>query len=189
MASFVKTLHKDIKMRIEKKVGKSPEFVVDSLQLGEYDGDQDQEEIEANNQGQEEVESQVEDAQEVISPPHRLTRSKFKELGNSGRLHRVLRVENALKDELRSVRDDKNELRRKLHDKLQEIIELESKLVPLREKIAKLEEANRTGGQPREEIDREGDFLGRVEQDRDKASQELAETAEELAQAREETAG
>ena len=57
-----------------------------SLQLGEYDGDQDQEEIEANNQRQEEVEAQVVDAQEVISPPHRLTRSKFKKLGNSGRL-------------------------------------------------------------------------------------------------------
>ena len=56
------------------------------LQLGEYDGDQNQEEIEANNQGQEEVEAQVVDAQEVISPPHRITRSKFKELGNSGRL-------------------------------------------------------------------------------------------------------
>ena len=33
------------------------------------------------------------------------------------------RVEKALKDELRSVRDDKNELRRKLHDKLQETID------------------------------------------------------------------
>jgi len=42
------------------------------------------------------------------------------------------RVENALKDELRIACDDKNELRRKLHDKVQETIDLESKLVPLR---------------------------------------------------------
>ena len=50
------------------------------------DGDQDQEEIEAKDQGQEKVEAEVEEAQEVISLPHRLTRSKFKELGSSGRL-------------------------------------------------------------------------------------------------------
>ena len=37
-----------------------------SLQLEEYDGDQDQDEREANTQGQEEVEAQVVDAQEVI---------------------------------------------------------------------------------------------------------------------------
>ena len=49
-----------------------------------YDGDQAQDEMEANNQGQEEVEAQVLDAQGVISLPHRLTRSKFKALGNSG---------------------------------------------------------------------------------------------------------
>jgi len=50
------------------------------------DGDQDQEEIEVEDQGQKEVESEVEEAQEVISLPRRLTRSKFKELGSSGRL-------------------------------------------------------------------------------------------------------
>ena len=47
-----------------------------SLQLGEYDGDQDQEEVEAK----------VEEAQEDISLPQRLTRSKFKELGSSDRM-------------------------------------------------------------------------------------------------------
>ena len=50
------------------------------------DEDQDQEEIEAEDQGQEEVEAEVEEAQEVINLPQRLTRSKFKELGSSGRL-------------------------------------------------------------------------------------------------------
>ena len=103
------------------------------------------------------------------------------------------RVENALKDELRSMRDDKNELRRKLHDKLQETIDLESKLVPLREKIAKLEEAKKADAQQvanieKRSIERET-LLGKVEQDQDKASQELTETAAELARAREETAG
>jgi len=62
------------------------ELVIAEADQGHNDGDQDQEEIEANIQGQEEVEAQVVDAQRVISPPHRLTRSKFKELGNSGRL-------------------------------------------------------------------------------------------------------
>jgi len=61
------------------------------------DGDQDQEEIEANKQGQQEVEAQVENAQEVISPPHRHTRSKFKELGNSGRLFSLFIVSFVLK--------------------------------------------------------------------------------------------
>jgi len=51
------------------------------------------------------------------------------------------RVENTLNEELRSLRKDKTELRRKLHDKLQDAVELESKLVPMREKIAELEEA------------------------------------------------
>jgi len=54
------------------------------------------------------------------------------------------RVENALNEELRSLRKDKAELRRKLHDKLQDAVELESKLVPMREKIATLEEARKT---------------------------------------------
>ena len=45
----------------------------------------------------EDVDAQVEDAQEVISPPHRLTRSKFKELGNSGRLFSLFIVSFVLK--------------------------------------------------------------------------------------------
>jgi len=48
------------------------------------------------------------------------------------------RVENALKDELQSVRKDNKELRKKLHDKLQDAVELENRIVPLREKIATL---------------------------------------------------
>ena len=166
-ASFVKNLHKDIKLRIEKKVGKYAELAnkrrkallfdvgdwvwlhlrkdhfptqrksklmprgdgpfqvlkrinnnayeldmpdtfigshtfnindltpfslglqnswSNSLQLGEYDGDQGQGQIEANQQGQEEEEDQEVDVQDVTHPSQRLTRSMFKALGNNGQL-------------------------------------------------------------------------------------------------------
>jgi len=103
------------------------------------------------------------------------------------------RVENALKDELQSVRKDNKEQRKKLHDKLQDAVELESKIVPLREKIAALEEAKKTGVEKmanleKRSIERET-LLGKVEQERDKASQELSETAAELARVREENSG
>jgi len=103
------------------------------------------------------------------------------------------RVENALNEELRSLRKDKAELRRKLHDKLQDAVELESKLVPMREKIATLEEARKTDAEQmakmeNKSIERET-LLGKVEQDRDKASKELSETAAELARVREENSG
>ncbi|XP_068474042.1 uncharacterized protein [Phaseolus vulgaris] len=102
-------------------------------------------------------------------------------------------VENALKDELQSVRKDNKELRKKLHDKLQDAVELENRIVPLREKIATLEEAKKTDAQKmpnleKRSIERET-LLGKVEQDRDKASQELSETAAELARVREENSG
>jgi len=68
-----------------------------SLQLGEYDGDQDQDQMGANIQGQEEVEAQVLDAQGVCSRPQRLTRSQFKALGNNGRLFSLLIVSCVIK--------------------------------------------------------------------------------------------
>ena len=52
----------------------------------QVDGDQDQENIEANQQYQEEVEAQIEDAHGGQSPPQRLTRSMFKALGARGHL-------------------------------------------------------------------------------------------------------
>ncbi|XP_068476746.1 uncharacterized protein [Phaseolus vulgaris] len=102
-------------------------------------------------------------------------------------------VENALKDELQSVRKDNKELHKKLHDKLQDVVELESKIVPLREKIAALEEAKKTDAEKmanleKRSVERET-LLGKVEQERDKASQELSETAAELARVREENSG
>ena len=103
------------------------------------------------------------------------------------------RVKNALKVELQSVRKDNKELRKKLHDKLQDAVELESKIVPLREEIAVLKEAKVTDTEKvanleKRSVERET-LLGKVQQDRDKASQELAETAAELARAREENTG
>ena len=50
------------------------------------DGDQDQENVEANQQDQEEVEAQIEGAHGGQSPPQRLTRSMFKALGTRGHL-------------------------------------------------------------------------------------------------------
>ena len=103
------------------------------------------------------------------------------------------RVENALNEELRSLRKDKKELRRKLHDKLQDAVELESKLVPLREKIATLEEALKADAKKMANLEKRSTeretLLGKVEQDRDKATKELSETAAELAQVREENSG
>ena len=57
-----------------------------SLQLGEYDGDKAQVDMEANQQDQEEVEAQMEGAHGGQSPPQRLTRSMFKALGARGHL-------------------------------------------------------------------------------------------------------
>ena len=57
-----------------------------SLKLGEYDGDQAQEDMKANQQDQEEGEAQMEDAHGGQSPPQRITRSMFKALGARGHL-------------------------------------------------------------------------------------------------------
>jgi len=103
------------------------------------------------------------------------------------------RVENALNEELRSLRKDNKELRKKLHDKLQDAVELESKLVPLRENIATLEEAQKADAKKmanleKRSIERET-LLGKVEQDRDKETKELSKTATELFRIREENNG
>ena len=103
------------------------------------------------------------------------------------------RVENALNDELRSLRKDKAELRQKLNAKLQEAVELESKLVPMRAKIAELEEAQKTGEAKMAKLEKRSTeretLLGQVEANRDKKSKELSETTTELAQVREENSG
>jgi len=96
------------------------------------------------------------------------------------------RLENAMRDELRSERKGSAELRQKLNAKLIEPVELESKLVPQREKIADLEgalqasKAHTTKLEARS-IERE-DLLGKVEADRDQKAKELSERDKELSE-------
>ena len=91
------------------------------------------------------------------------------------------------------MRKDNKELRKKLHDKLQDAVELQNRIVPLREKIATLEEAKRTDAEKMAKLEKRSTeretLLGKVEQDQDKASKELSETATELARVREENSG
>ena len=96
------------------------------------------------------------------------------------------RLENALRDELRSERKSSAELREKLNAKLLEVVELESKLVPQGEKIADLEgalKANKAHMIKLEarSIERE-DLLGKVEADRDQKAKELGEKDKELSE-------
>ncbi|XP_068475467.1 uncharacterized protein [Phaseolus vulgaris] len=103
------------------------------------------------------------------------------------------RVENALNEELRSLRKDKKELRKKLHDKLQDAVELESRIIPMRKRIAELEEARRSDADQMFKLEKRSTeretLLGKVEQDQDKAAKDLSETATELARVREENCG
>jgi len=103
------------------------------------------------------------------------------------------RVENTLNEELRSLCEDKKELRKKLHDKLQDTVEMESKIVPTRKRIVELEEARRTDADQMSKLEKRSTeretLLGKVEQDRDKANKELSETTTELARVREESNG
>jgi len=103
------------------------------------------------------------------------------------------RVENALKDELRSVRKDRAKLHLKLHNKLQDVVELEGKLVPMKERIAELEEARKTDEAQMAKLEKRSTeretLLGKVEADRDNASKELSEITVELVQVRGESSG
>jgi len=108
------------------------------------------------------------------------------------------RVEDAMSAELRVARKEASDLRQKLHLLDQEKIELESKLVPYRLKVADLEasikaDAAKVENLEKRSVDREV-LLGKVEKEKDDAVAELAEareenkrTAAELAQAREES--
>ena len=105
------------------------------------------------------------------------------------------RLEDALDAELRNTRKEASDLRQKLHLQLQEKIDLESKLVPLRVKVADLEAARKAEASKVERIEkRSADreiLLKKFEADRDKALTELSQAREEatnvvavLAQAR-----
>ncbi|XP_068475005.1 uncharacterized protein [Phaseolus vulgaris] len=108
------------------------------------------------------------------------------------------RVEDAMSAELRVARKETSDLRQKLHLLAQEKIELGSKLVPYRLKVADLEasikaDAAKVENLEKRSVDREV-LLGKVEKERDDAVAKLAEAREEnkrtvaeLAQAQEES--
>jgi len=107
------------------------------------------------------------------------------------------RVEDAMSTELRVARKEATDLRQKVHLLAQEKIELESKLVPYRLKMADLEasikaDAAKVESLEKRSVDREV-LLGKVEKERDETVAELAEArkenekiAAELARAQEE---
>ncbi|XP_068498175.1 uncharacterized protein [Phaseolus vulgaris] len=108
------------------------------------------------------------------------------------------RLEDALEAELGNTRKEASDLRQKLHIQLQEKIDLESKLVPFRVKVADLEAAQKAEASRVEKIEKRSAerevLLGKVEAERDKALTELTEAREEteriaaeLAQARDES--
>ncbi|XP_068497696.1 uncharacterized protein [Phaseolus vulgaris] len=107
------------------------------------------------------------------------------------------RLEDAMGAELRGTRKEASDLRQKLHLQAQEKIELESKLVPYRLKVANLEAAMKADATKVENLEkRSADrevLLGKVEKERDDTMAELAKAREEntkiaaeLAQARDE---
>jgi len=107
------------------------------------------------------------------------------------------RVEDAMSAELKVARKEASDLRQKLHLLAQEKIELESKLVPYRLKVANLvasmkADAAKVENLEKRSADREV-LLGKVEKERDDAVDELTKAREEnekiaaeLAQARDE---
>ncbi|XP_068492112.1 filament-like plant protein 1 [Phaseolus vulgaris] len=108
------------------------------------------------------------------------------------------RVEDAMSAELRVARKETSDLHQKLHLLAQEKIELESKLVPYRLKVADLEasikaDAAKVENLGKRSVDREV-LLGKVKKERDDVVAKLVEAREEnekiaaeLAQAREES--
>jgi len=93
------------------------------------------------------------------------------------------RLEDAMDAELRGARKEASDLRQKLHLQAQEKIELESKFVPYRLKVANLEAAIKADATKVENLEkRSADqevLLGKVEKARDDAIAELAEAREE----------
>ncbi|XP_068474821.1 uncharacterized protein [Phaseolus vulgaris] len=93
------------------------------------------------------------------------------------------RLEDAMDAELRNTRKEASDLRQKLHTQLQEKIDLESKLVPYRVKVADMEAARKAEASMVEKLEkRSADreiLLGKVEKERDKALAELTEAREE----------
>ncbi|XP_068497669.1 putative U-box domain-containing protein 55 [Phaseolus vulgaris] len=96
------------------------------------------------------------------------------------------RLENALKEELRSERKNSAELDQKLSAKLLEVTELEGKLVHQQEKIAGLGETLKAKGAYADELEAKSiereDLLGKIKADMDQKAKELSEKEKELSE-------
>ncbi|XP_068476446.1 filament-like plant protein 1 [Phaseolus vulgaris] len=132
----------------------------------------------------------------VLQEENRLIRIEAEKLSCNLMLAEIdhSRVEDAMSTELRVARKEATDLRHKVHLLAQEKIELESKLVPYRLKLADLEasikaDATKVESLEKRSVDREV-LLGKVEKERDDTMAKLAEAkrenegiAAELAQA------
>ncbi|XP_068504047.1 uncharacterized protein [Phaseolus vulgaris] len=136
----------------------------------------------------------------ALQEENRLTRIAAEKLSCNLMLAEVdhSRLEDAMDAELRGARKEASDLRQKLHLLVQEKIELESKLVPYRLKVANLEASMKADAAKVEHLEkRSADrevLLGKVEKERDdatteivKAQEEIQKYAAELAQARDES--
>ena len=96
------------------------------------------------------------------------------------------RLENTLKDKLWNERKNSAELHKKLNDKLLEVTEVESRLVPQREKIVDLEETLKAKKAYVDELEAKSierkDLLGKIKADKDRKSKELSEKDRELSE-------
>ena len=94
------------------------------------------------------------------------------------------RLENALKEELRSERKNSAELDKKLNAKLLEVTELEGRLVHQQEKITDLEETLKAKGAKADELEAKSiereDLLRKIKADVDQKAKELSEKDKEL---------
>ncbi|XP_068504407.1 uncharacterized protein [Phaseolus vulgaris] len=141
----------------------------------------------------------LQDENSALKESNRLIRMEAEKLSCNLMMAEIdhSRLEDTMDAELRGVRKEASVLRQKLHLQAQEKIELESKLVPYRLKVANLEAAMKADATKVENLEKRSAgrevLLGKVEKERDDATTELAaaqdeatKIAAELAQARDE---
>ena len=141
----------------------------------------------------------LQDENSALKESNRLIRIEVEKLSCNLMMAEIdhSRLKDAMDAELRGARKEASDLRQKLHLQAQEKIELESKLVPYRLKVANLEDAMKADATKVENLEkRSADrevLLGKVEKERDDTIDELAKAREEatkipveLAQARDE---
>jgi len=147
----------------------------------------------------EESNKRLRDENSALQEENRLTRIEAEKLSCNLMVAEIdhSRVEDAMNAELRGARKEASDLRQKLHLLAQEKIEVESKLVPYRLKVANLEASMKADAAKVENLEKRSAnrevLLGKVEKERDDTVAELAKAQEEnkkiiakLAQARDE---